>query len=336
MAGLERFPNTQHALLPPRAPAWAMAMEQVDTTRPRAPREDLWLPEAEFIVGPLKSWRLTAYVTNWLQARLPILSLLGECSRYESIPPRWWRTFLGRFPPLSEEELRAKAVRHAASKKRKRPNGKRPNDPHPNDKRADDNAEDEDDREEAFRHFSRLLSRGQPVVIESHPLCPATVMWRGQTVSIVGHETSDPEVPAQVVQEIVWELSEVGFRVELAELDLALVPVRGAEDRAQRDALLANIFPGDRLYTMPRLPPHDRNLAAAKMDNRRDAVEALRLFVCRWPQCPGVFRAKPVFIGAFKEDDSRVFERKLALYYCQTFFNTFGRAPCVPRVFPVV
>jgi hypothetical protein len=309
---MERFTPKDHPLLPGCIESWTIALLAVDRSAPPRVRLGLWLPEAEFVVTPSNPLRLTMYLVNWLQARIPLLTLLNERRRYAPFGPNAWRSFLGRLSPVIGEQAQAppaKSKKRSVTQLQKR------------------SAE----KDESFKAFSALLSRSQPFVVQLNPPAPSSLHWRGNIVQI--KQGNDFAVPSDVVREIAWELSEVAFRVELAELDLRLLPPAGQQDLGSRDELLEKIFPDCR-YTMPEIPPPRCGLGSLNVWDRLDSLEALRRLMSRWPKCPVHLLTPSQFIGQFKNHDLKEFEQRVCIFYCQTFFDTFGRAPALPHIFP--
>ena len=133
-----------------------------------------------------------------------------------------------------------------------------------------------------------------------------------------------------------WELSEVAFRVELLELDRHLVPAPIHEEQlfeAKRRALIAAIFPDEHCTIPSTPPPKDRGLSACTIEGRMQSLEALRRLVVRWPEHPPHFDH---FTLTMPSERARLlaFERDVAFFYVQNFYQMSGRAAVVPRILP--
>ena len=63
-----------------------------------------WVPDPEFLVTPNSKLRLLVYISNWMTIRLSVFSKLGRRTFYDTVSPYAWRTFIGRFPEMTEEE----------------------------------------------------------------------------------------------------------------------------------------------------------------------------------------------------------------------------------------
>ncbi|KIP03040.1 hypothetical protein PHLGIDRAFT_16136 [Phlebiopsis gigantea 11061_1 CR5-6] len=298
-----------------RVTAWQMALETVDFSRPAPGDQDrlgLWLPEPEFVVGPTQSWRMHAYLGNWLRARRAMWQLLSKMQRFQ--PPRanTWRVFIGRLPdnPDDEEEVPAPQ----AERKQRSVNQR---------------AKRRQERQDTCAYFSALLKQE---VHSREPLLDE-IAWGGRKLTqaeIVGTTSASA---ATAIREICWELSEVAFRVELYELDRRLVPPareRSESDELERRKLITSVFP-DQHFALPTIPPRPRQgLFALELGDRWESLEGLRLVMVRWPHSPSSFRQLHLHRQSARVDLRR-FEWEAAAFYCQVFYENFGRAAAVPR-----
>ena len=313
--GRDRVEEKIHSLLPRRVTVWQMALEQVDFSRP-APgdqgRMGLWLPEAEFVVGPAQPWRLYAYLGNWIRARCAFWRLLSKMQRFE--PPRAssWRIFIGRLPENPDEENEA---RTAVERKQRS---------------VHQRAKRQQEREDACGYFAALLKQE---VRPREPLLEE-VTWRGCKLTqadIAGGEL--PPAIRRAVREMAWELSETAFRVELYELDRHLVPAAREcyqDYEWQRRRLVTAVFP-DHHFAIPALPASSRGgLSATDLRGRAECLEGLRRVLVRWPRAPRMFSRVRIDCNT-PRDDLRAFEWEAASFYCQQFYESFGRPAVVPR-----
>ena len=293
-----------HAMLPRRLPVWQDAVMAVDLTRPcpdDAHRLGLWLPEAEFVMTVQQTRRLFVYMGNWLRHRCAILSTLDGPARYAPPRPGWWRTLLARFPKS------------------------------PNDRDGDKPGEKKrrKEKDEACDFFTELL--GEPISVYA-PI-PNAFVWRGVTVSETLLETGQLEDYLPRLQEIGWELAEVGFRVELFELDRFHVPERLQNSDAfeqRRRELLAEVF-GDGHHLFPSLPPANGLFSMPDIHRRAACLDALRRLLCHWPSHPSHFDTLVLRADEPSAHTLETFEHEAARFYCQQFYEWAGRAPSLPR-----
>ncbi|KAI0648135.1 hypothetical protein C8Q79DRAFT_555655 [Trametes meyenii] len=174
-----------------------------------------------------------------------------------------------------------------------------------------------------------MLVFGQVFQTEDLDLSPtAPPTWFGRRL-----EQFDPTL----CRAIVWEVCELGFRHELLALDRLLVPNRLNPDAEfQRDELIGRVFAGHDAYCVAKLP-EDTNvgLAARLPHSRVPYLEAFRRVLARWPRCPPFIFSAPPIAYNMRADDIEERERGLVAYYVRTFYEESGRAPIVPRSYPV-
>ena len=139
----------------------------------------------------------------------------------------------------------------------------------------------------------------------------------------------------QQVREIIWELSQAAFRVELLQLDLILVPPpltpQSTDD--ERDASIRRVF-GDRPAIVSSLPGQADGLTAPSTVDRAASLDALRQLLRRWPGVPTTIRDSPPLHSQTPASDLLRVEGAMCSYYVQTFWERAGRAAAIPRRFP--
>ncbi|KAH0825854.1 hypothetical protein J3R83DRAFT_7775 [Lanmaoa asiatica] len=120
---------------------------------------------------------------------------------------------------------------------------------------------------------------------------------------------------------ILWDLYELGFRFELLALDKKVVPHIWSDGNV--DSTLAE--------SSRAFPSSNRGISALSPQEKRPFIEAFRTFVSAWPSFPPSL-SEALAAG----DDSKVYavESGVAHFYCQTFYDTFRRAPMVPHQVP--
>ncbi|KAI0652683.1 hypothetical protein C8Q79DRAFT_997655 [Trametes meyenii] len=156
----------------------------------------------------------------------------------------------------------------------------------------------------------------------------ASPSWFGRRVE---------NLDARLCPAIIWEICEMGFRHELLALDRVLVP-HYADSRAEceREELIGRVFVDRTAFCVVKLPEEANvGLAARLPHSRVPYLEAFRKVVVRWPRCPpSIVCALPIAIN-MTADEIEERERELATYYVATFYEESGRAPIVPRAYPV-
>lgn len=310
---------------------WQKALDEVDFSKASPDDQErlgLWLPEAETLVAVSNPTRLYVYLCNWLEHRTLLMSLLHNDNRY--IPPRppMWRIFLERFPPQENPPYSSTSRSHQA--------------PHAVSSQNVSKSKKRLEKEEVCRQFSALLDR--EITLSRTPI--DTITWRATPLEKKAFKGETvPQRLVMPIREIAWELAEMGFRIDLYEADRRMVPsppsdiVGQAHKPAQDDIifrrnLLSNVW-ADGHYLYPRLPPCPTlGLSAEKLCERASGLEGLRQVFVRWPGHPPSFDQVDVLSSLSTKDSLEQFEHAASTYYCQTFFELFGRAPAVPRVYP--
>ncbi|KAF8834074.1 hypothetical protein BDN67DRAFT_915687 [Paxillus ammoniavirescens] len=133
---------------------------------------------------------------------------------------------------------------------------------------------------------------------------------------------------------ILWDLYEHNFRFELITLDKRVVPnLWPSKDSTCLDEVL-KIFPGDVMVTMCSVPfpANNKGLASNEPSEKRGYLENLCLVMSSWPGFPADV-SYPIPPSAASECIWSI-EKKLALFYCQMFFDYFGRPPIVLHQIP--
>ena len=173
---------------------------------------------------------------------------------------------------------------------------------------------------------------------------PVDIFWKGSVLidaqAILARHF---DVPQHVVKEIVWDLFEHNFRLEFLALDRCILPREYMSKRAaeEREAQLARCFP-QRSFVVVDLPRHDEGLGASAWADRVEYVEEFRKALSVWQgssakklsEMTVLYRGTNGF-QTVPEKDVREVERVAYLFYCQTFFDYFGRAPSIPRILPL-
>jgi hypothetical protein len=143
--------------------------------------------------------------------------------------------------------------------------------------------------------------------------------------------------PEGVIREILWELYELNFIRELVSLDRRACAELDLSDTAQlldRETKIGRCFPIES-FRHVTIPLANRGLAADKLGARFPFIVALFLVVKSWRgDQPKVFEVSEEKIRNFPSQGETVcssFEKVVVKYYCQQFFNYFGRAAQIPH-----
>ncbi|KAH6886608.1 hypothetical protein BKA70DRAFT_1071146, partial [Coprinopsis sp. MPI-PUGE-AT-0042] len=164
-----------------------------------------------------------------------------------------------------------------------------------------------------------------------------SVVWFDQTITLASSNNIHTTIPPEMSSEIIWELCEVGFRLELRHIDQCLAPhLWKGSDRNARDEALRRVFPleadGSPSDYIPGVfPIADSGLASTEAGESVRATLAFRLVVSDWPDCPSTIK-----VATIQPDEPSVTSllNSVMRFYCQTFFDCFGRPPVVPHRLP--
>ena len=124
--------------------------------------------------------------------------------------------------------------------------------------------------------------------------------------------TGDSAENAVLVKEVLWELSELNFRYELFALD---VEKSGKERLTEILVAVGNEQESIFRVSVGKI---DTGLVCADVETRSKRLRSLHELMSAWKD--------GVEIPATERLESTV-----ASVYCQTFFDTFGRPPILPR-----
>lgn len=175
-------------------------------------------------------------------------------------------------------------------------------------------------------------SNSAGIVLNEHSISSAPAYWNGQLIQCNAYGSLDP----QIVWEVVWELYEAKFRLEMLTIDRKLVPEPegdGEEAEMLREVWFAReldvhrCWPG--LAHCPSIA-HPGFSSKSNQPLRARYLKGLFHLVKGWPG------KKPIELQrAFpKEDDDlgmREVEDSLANYYVRMFVKVYHRPPAIPH-----
>lgn len=294
---------------PPAINAWNAALRGVDRSNARLsskPSKEIYgyrFPDPGLIA--YAEHRLDRYVINWLHIRVAVQHrvYLGIDNVPTQIPVgcsnEEWRSILNSsYGQLDFTEEHHQSGTHlpAASSRR--------------------DANSSDNRRELIRAMFGVYPSNEYVTQAS---------W-GEHVIMCGKVALlDPTI----LREIVWDLCEHNFRADLLALDRLLAPAKWGSDYVSRDELLKSVFADGESYICTSVPSEARGIASSDWRERREFIGKLALVMGSWPSAPAD-------IGHYDEASrtevsfARI-ERIVALFFCQTIFDQFGRPAIVPH-----
>jgi len=172
---------------------------------------------------------------------------------------------------------------------------------------------------------------------------PGDVFWQGKVVIKAAEvQVGTFMFPILIACQVMWDLFENNFRLELLTLDQAIVPRSSNDYRAlERDQMVMSVMPTG-AFMMNHMLSRDMGLGAHDWKNRAQHVEAFRDLLGSWPGEPAQqlrrMSAGTWVLGGsgFQGTEGQVLavERVAFPFYCQTFFNHFGRVATIPHIMP--
>jgi len=168
------------------------------------------------------------------------------------------------------------------------------------------------------------------------------IFWRGRLLLTKDALRNNQfTVRTSVAQEIICELFNQNFALELLALDWIVFPRDNMSDEEgmERDAKVSACFPDGILVGMD-YPMVDQGLGALCWRDWIEYVEAFRMLLSTWKgemvsgDVALQLGGSPLVVATVTEQDIEALEMVVYAFYCQTFFDHFGRAPCVPCRLP--
>ena len=297
-----KFQDPPHPIVPPILSIWQAALSTVELKLdvPTGPAVwKYWVPEARLLVGTAAPDRLKRYVLRWLKIRDAWYYLISCHLDYGAA-----------LQPLKAPQWRDYLNMSSLVQK-------------------DIDLAPESKRSQQIVTVLEIIAQ---LLGDNNPDDSVVAQWFNLNV-----ESLDDDAWTRVLRQIAWDVAEVGFRVELTELDRYLVPRSAPGDdleRIERDALLARVFPANRGLILGQFPTAVDGLEASQLAARAAYLEALREVLCRWPGAPDDLKSCPALTSMNSALFIAKMERQIADFYCATFFRVAGRAPVLPRCLP--
>jgi hypothetical protein len=140
--------------------------------------------------------------------------------------------------------------------------------------------------------------------------------------------------PDHIVRGILWELFQLNFAYELLSLDRrACSNLHTSDDLQlmQRQAMVSQCFPVDPFLSRS-LPDRNCGLAAYDIEERIPFIVRLVRVMQSWKgDKPPIFDIVTLSFQEISGTQATELEEAMTRYYCQQFFNYFGRAALVPH-----
>jgi hypothetical protein len=139
--------------------------------------------------------------------------------------------------------------------------------------------------------------------------------------------------PENVVREMLWELYELNFIHELQSLDRRAcrdLDLSSSTQLFDRQIEISQCFPTSSFRPVS-IPSKNLGLADDDFDKRFQFVTPLVFVMERWKGDKPAILQGDLFDLQLTPDGCKELEKVVAKYYCQQFFNYFGRAAQVPH-----
>ena len=174
--------------------------------------------------------------------------------------------------------------------------------------------------------------------VNTSGLSPTNVFWQGKLLitkqALIDNNYS---VVSSVYTEVIWELFNGNFMLELLTTDWAIVPCSDTDlySALGCDALVATCFP-DSIYVSLNYPMANKGLGAFHWQDRIEYVEAFCFLLSLWGRkTVDRLRAMSPVVATLSKADVLQVEQLAYHFYCRTFFDNFGCAPCIPCQLPL-
>lgn len=293
--------------MPPHIEAWVAALQSVDKGSNRI-RDDANKIKGYRFPDPglfISTSLRNVYLATWLSARPAWMwgmtkEILPAGGGPVRVPSQWWRDFLRRGCFPSDSSSHALATSKAKTTKG----------PSKTELRNKDVTR-------IFRHHMGAEMK----IVDS-------VFWRGKQLTQGDIAQLDPVV----IAEILWDLYEHNWRLELVSLDRVVMPALWWPGEAEdRDSLIRSLFHNND-YLVSQFPTSDQGLAALVWQDRAQYLKIFREIMSPWPGFP----PDAGHLKLTSPSEVAFVEKLLANFYCQTFFDFSGRAPITPHRLPIV
>ncbi|KAI6118554.1 hypothetical protein EDD16DRAFT_1707347 [Pisolithus croceorrhizus] len=134
---------------------------------------------------------------------------------------------------------------------------------------------------------------------------------------------------------VLWDLFEHNFQFKLVTLGHVLMSSMLLDQESEWLDHACQVFPGDLELTMcaEPFPSEDQGLGSSDPQSKCEYVEKLWDLLAPWPGFPSDLMAP--LIPSASSAHVWVMEKKLAVFYVQSFFDNFGWPPILPHFIPV-
>lgn len=302
--GRNKFLPLESHLAPFSIPAWQASLQAVNRSsshlisaqKKSAHYGHYTFPDPGLFVTPTADEKKSRYIASWLQARD---AWLMRVQREPSLAmsSQHWRTFLSMDLNIPE-----KGSTKAAKRRQ--------------------------DVLDLFLPKSTIYPE-----VQTRNYAKQLIAWQGKEYP------SGVLPPDDIVRQILWELYESNFIYELQSLDRLACASLDLSDTAQlveRQMMISRCFPINS-FRHVTIPSGNCGLAANDLGERFPFVVELLDVVKSWRgEKPALFEVSKDNLRDFTHQARALLEKTVTKYYCQQFYNYFGRAAQIPhRLFAI-
>ena len=308
--GRDKFLPLESHLAPFSIPAWQAALQAVNRSssnlisahKKSAHYGHYTFPDPGLFVTPTTDEKKSRYIASWLQGRdVWLMRVQREPSL--AMSSQHWRTFLSMDHSIPMDlSTSAKGPTKAAKR-----------------------------RQEVL---DLLLPKSTIYPeVQTRNYTKELIPWQGKDYP------SEVLPPDDVVRQILWELYESNFIYELQSLDrlaCASLELSNTAQLVERQMMISRCFPINS-FRHVTIPSENCGLAANDMGKRFPFVVELLYVVKSWRgEKPALFDVTKDSLRDFTHQARELLEKTVTKYYCQQFYNYFGRAAQIPhRLFAI-
>lgn len=297
-----KFEDPECSFYPPGIPAWQEALSNVDTSSDRfvfeqVPSDSAYVvPEPAFMVSTKVAEKSMAMFRSWLKYR-PIL-ILRISSRSSLAQPKHgvaWSALLAA--EYAEHTAKDKSPGVSAKERQRL-------------------------REEMLSFMSNNIgSNAEVQLADTVDLSTAGCSWHGIPFDELGQ---------QHFEQILWELAEINFRFEFQALDRRARIHAPHEHLPGADIDLMACVP-NHSFAIPALETANHGIASLSSQERAHYLLAVARVMSKWRWVDKNGWIVKVDKLRWSLAEIEGLEKEIAVFYTQTFYDCFRRAPVIPR-----
>ncbi|KAH6874843.1 hypothetical protein BKA70DRAFT_1128834 [Coprinopsis sp. MPI-PUGE-AT-0042] len=164
------------------------------------------------------------------------------------------------------------------------------------------------------------------------------IIWLDSQILLSTVDKLVEKLTPAITAEVLWELHEMGFRLELLALDQALAPEKWSSNSVSRELAIRKVFPSSdgkvAEFFVGSIPNRNQGLASFDWKERLKSIAALRDLMLAWSTCSSDIRRSPPLAKLTSQEAAACVERDVVEFYFSSFANHFDRLPIPPARLP--